>query len=76
MIPEPICKDRAVEMDTGKEVAAYFLKHNAEAGEAPADDCYITISKTLDVGAKGSDESGLYPPEEFRKRYKFLESTK
>ena len=72
--PLPVAKGVAEEISTGKRVTAYFLKHDPNAGETVADDCYITISKTLDVGAKGSGESGLYPPAEFRQQFKFIEA--
>ena len=32
----------------------------------------VTISAGLDVGAHGSGESGVYPPTEFQKRFKFI----
>ena len=70
-IPEPVSKGMAVEMNTGKRVTAYFLKHDPNCGETPSDDCYITISEKLDVGAKGSGESGLYPVDQFRQQFQF-----
>lgn len=72
MIPEPIAKGDAVEVDTGKRVRAYFLKHHAEICETTADDCFITLSRTTDVGLRGSGESGLFPPDEFKKKFKLL----
>ena len=70
MTPEPVSKGVAVEIATGRRVNSFFLKHDAERGETEADDCYITLSKTLDVGTQGSGESGLFPRAEFAKRFK------
>ena len=71
-LPLPIIKGKAVEIGTGKRVAAFFLKHNPDAAETAADDCFITVSEKLDVGAEGCGESGIFPPDEFRKQFKFI----
>ncbi len=74
--PLPTPKGLFAEVATGKRVLAYFLKHNPDAGETEADDCYITISEKLDCGKKGSGESGLYPVADFKKEFRFLEPPK
>ena len=71
--PLPVPKGLFSEIDTGKRVRAYFLKHNANTGETDADDCFITISEKLDVG---NGESGLYPVADFKKQFRFLEPPK
>lgn len=71
--PLPIYKGLAIEFNTGKRVKAYFLKHNPDAGETPAaDDCFITVSESLDCGERGCGESGLFPPEQFHGQFKFI----
>ena len=70
MTPEPVAKGFATEIATGRRVFVHFLKHDADAGETEADDCFITLSRTLDCGQRASGESGLFPPAEFRKLFK------
>ena len=70
MTPEPVAKGFAVEIATGRRVSAFFLKHDVNIGETAADDCFITLSRTLDCGQRASGESGLFPPAEFRKLFK------
>lgn len=72
MTPEPIPKGDAIHQQTGRHVRAFYLKHDADIGETPADDCFITLSRTTDVGLRGSGESGIFPPDEFRKLFKLL----
>ena len=72
MTPEPVSKGTAVEVATSKRVSVYFLKHDPNVGESAADDCFITVSKSLDVGPQRTGESGLFPPAEFRKLFKLV----
>jgi hypothetical protein len=74
--PLPIPRGLFAEVATGKRVFAAFQKHHADAGETGADDCYITISEKLDCGDHGCGESGLYPVENFKNQFRFLEPPK
>jgi len=70
--PLPIYKGLFVEMMTGKRVHAFFLKHNADAGESESDDCFLTLSEKLEGGEHNCGEAGLYPVADFRQGLKFL----
>ena len=70
--PLPVYKALHIEFSTAKRVHAYFLKHDPDAGETPANDYFLTVSEMLTGGLKGCGESGLYPVADFRNGFKFL----
>ena len=70
--PLPLYKGLFVELATAKRVHAFFLQHDPDAGETPADDCFLTVSELLTGGLEGCGESGLYPVADFRNGFKFL----
>lgn len=70
--PEPICKGIFRQNNNGRLFAGYFLKHNADAGETKADDCFITLPLVLAGGEKNCGESGLFPAAEMPQRFTFV----
>ena len=72
MAPEPVLKGIYQDIQTGKDYWVYFLKHNPDAGEAPQDDCMLTVSVLLTGGEHNCGDSGLFPIMDFANRFRFI----
>lgn len=69
MKADPISKGLAIVRSTGERVRMFFLPHDADAGESPAEDCYITLPAKLD----GTGLTGLFPTAMFHQQFKYVE---
>ena len=71
--PLPVPKGLFQEIKTGRRVHGLFLKHNPDAAETVADDCFITISEKFEGAEHNCGESGIYPVDQFKAQFRFLE---
>jgi hypothetical protein len=70
--PQPIFKGIYQQKKDGLAFAGYFLKHNADAGESPADDCFLTLPLKMEGGEHKCGESGIFPMTEVAKHLLFV----
>ena len=70
--PQPVFKGIFQQKSDGVPFAGYFLKHNEDAGETAADDCFLTLPLKLEGGADNCGESGLFPMTEAVNHFNFL----
>jgi hypothetical protein len=70
--PLPILKGVYRDANSGSEFYTSLQRHNPEAGEAPSDDCMITVPVVLEGGEKQCGESGIWPLADFAKRFQFV----
>lgn len=70
--PEPIPRGIYGDISNGKKYHAFSLKHNADAGETEDDNCIITVPVIMEGGEHNCGETGIFPPDDFAKRFQFV----